>query len=471
MKGNKSNELSLYSKPVSLEKTEIIVEQMKKSICKIYINNDNKGIGFFCKIPFPNNKYLLSVLITTNDIINESLLEKEKQIKISINNDNKKKVIEFNNRIIYTNKKYDITIIEIKEKRDNILNFLELEDIENINNEKINMSYIEESVYILHYYNSKDICVSYGILNQIKEKINYNFNHLCYTDKYSSGGPILNLASNKVIGLQTHIEGGTNKNIGLFLNYAIRDFLNQEYYNKLELREFNKRFKIDLNDNNIEILDLSKKHLMNNDLEYIIKIDPIQLKELNLSMNDISDIKILEKFRFKKLEKLNLSWNKITDIKILEKVCFNELKELDLRENKLKDVDALEKMNFIKLEKLDLSRNNISNIDILAKAKFKNLIELNLNTNTIPDIGFLENAKFEKIKILDLGVNKILNINILEKCDFKELKELYLYNINISDILFLENIKFEKLEKLDLSLNIISDIKILEKVKFKELKE
>ena len=64
---------------------------MKKSICKIYINNDNKGIGFFCKIPFPNNKYLLSVLITTNDIINESLLEKEKQIKISINNNNKKR--------------------------------------------------------------------------------------------------------------------------------------------------------------------------------------------------------------------------------------------------------------------------------------------------------------------------------------------------------------------------------------------
>ena len=37
--------------PFSIEETEEILEQMKNSICKIY-NNNKKGSGFFCKIPY-----------------------------------------------------------------------------------------------------------------------------------------------------------------------------------------------------------------------------------------------------------------------------------------------------------------------------------------------------------------------------------------------------------------------------------
>jgi len=92
---------------------------MKKYIFKIYMNDGRKGIGFFCIIPFINNEEL-KVLITNNHIIN---LEMEKVIIISINIDNEIKEIELNDRIKYTNKEYDITIIEIKEK-DNINNYI-----------------------------------------------------------------------------------------------------------------------------------------------------------------------------------------------------------------------------------------------------------------------------------------------------------------------------------------------------------
>ena len=48
-----------------------------------------------------------------------------------------------------------------------------------------------------------------------------------------------------------------------------------------------------------------------------------KVKELNLSGNNISDIKVLEKVKFEKLEKLNLRWNKISNnINILENVEF-----------------------------------------------------------------------------------------------------------------------------------------------------
>ena len=63
-----------YPEIVSLESTEKIMEQMKKNIFKICLNDGSKGTGFFCKIPFINNKEL-KVLITNNHIIN---LEMEK---------------------------------------------------------------------------------------------------------------------------------------------------------------------------------------------------------------------------------------------------------------------------------------------------------------------------------------------------------------------------------------------------------
>ena len=178
---------------VSLESTEIIINQMKKNIFKIYSNDGNKGSGFFCKIPFINNNEL-KVLITNNQVIN---LETEK-ITISMNNDKEIRKLELNNRIKYTNKEFDITIIEIKEK-DNINNYLELD--ENIMKKDSNALYLNNSIYILHYPLGNKLGVSYGILQRIYEDKKYNFGHLCSTRKGSSGSPILNLTNNKVIGI------------------------------------------------------------------------------------------------------------------------------------------------------------------------------------------------------------------------------------------------------------------------------
>jgi hypothetical protein len=40
---------NLYPKPVSKEATEIILNQMKNSVCKIILENGKEGNGFFCK--------------------------------------------------------------------------------------------------------------------------------------------------------------------------------------------------------------------------------------------------------------------------------------------------------------------------------------------------------------------------------------------------------------------------------------
>ena len=64
----RGNILLTSPEPVPLKETEKIVEQMKNnSICRI--DNHGIGIGFLVKIPYKSR--LLSVLITTNSIINQ----------------------------------------------------------------------------------------------------------------------------------------------------------------------------------------------------------------------------------------------------------------------------------------------------------------------------------------------------------------------------------------------------------------
>ena len=122
----KERELTKYPEIISYECTKKIMDQMQKNICKIEID-DKKGTGFFCKIPFPTKDKMLNIFITSNHIINKETLFHKSQIMITIEEEKKHKKINLINRKKYTNKEYDITIIEIKEE-DEISNYLELDE-------------------------------------------------------------------------------------------------------------------------------------------------------------------------------------------------------------------------------------------------------------------------------------------------------------------------------------------------------
>ena len=232
MATKKEKKLNLYPEPISLDQTKNIYEQMQNCVCKICNEDGTKGTGFFCKIPFPDNNHLLPVLMTNNHVINESILEKGKIIiALSLNNEiNEIKEIELEKRLKYTNKKYDITIIELKEN-DYIKKYLELD--ENIQT-NIKAPYVGESIYILHYPGSKDVAVSYGILKSINVEKNYNFDHLCSTEDGSSGAPIINLSNLKIIGIHKEASNYYNYNIGLFLYEPLKIFLDEKYVKKEE---------------------------------------------------------------------------------------------------------------------------------------------------------------------------------------------------------------------------------------------
>ena len=97
-----------------------------------------------------------------------------------------------------------------------------------------------------------------------------------------------------------------NKIIKAKLNINKEDF---EIY--ITLKEFNNKYKTNIEDIDIREINLSRINIENEGLKDLAKIKFKELKELNLSGNEISNINILENVNFNELEELDLSLNKI----------------------------------------------------------------------------------------------------------------------------------------------------------------
>ena len=225
--------LENYPLPVTIEKSTLIIEQMKTSIC-IIDNKNGQGTGFFCSIPYVNEK--LQVLITNNHVIDKTILENGEEVILKLNDGKVQKTLFLNsNRKMYTNEKYDTTIIELFPKNDGlegICNFLELDELVLKRRPKEN----KKSVYIPQFpifSEERKASVSYGIINEIKSD-NYDIVHLCNTFPGSSGSPILMLSSNKVIGIH---KGGSERfdfNKGTFLKFPIDEYLENKNIIKIK---------------------------------------------------------------------------------------------------------------------------------------------------------------------------------------------------------------------------------------------
>jgi len=273
MEGNQENDLLGYPKIITYECTKKIIEQMEKNVFKIK-TKDGQGTGFFCKIPFPDKTNMLPVLITNNHVIDKDILINERNIKIYIEEEFEEKIINLNNRMKYTNKDYETTIIEIKEE-DNINSFLELDEkIINgiISNKNENIKFEDKTMYIVQYPEG-ELSVSYGVLSSIYEDKKYNFQHKCCTRNGSSGSPILNKDNNKIIGI--HRAGLNNSNKGTFLNFPIKEFIRNEFL----IKKFNKKQNLFIESIYIDTLDLCDMNIEDEGLKDLSEIEFKNLKK------------------------------------------------------------------------------------------------------------------------------------------------------------------------------------------------
>ena len=209
--------------PATMRQTEIILNQMKKSVCKILLG-PKYGTGFFCKLKINDNE--IKVLITNYHVIDDAFLNSAKQIKFQLGNDKIPKLIHLNQKKKYSSIKeqYDIMIIQLDNKDEiDDIQFLEIDDSLLADNSE--RTYEDKTIYILQYPSGEEIKVSYG-KGFVKEDDN-NMTHKCSTNNGSSGSPIFDLSSNKVIGIHKSYLQRANKNesvnLGTFLKYPLKE--------------------------------------------------------------------------------------------------------------------------------------------------------------------------------------------------------------------------------------------------------
>ena len=198
-------------------------------------------------------------------MITKFYINKNKIIKVSLNDDKITKIIKIYNeeRKIYSSKKYDITIIEIIQN-DNIndVNYLIID--ENIYKENSEIYLEGKTIYDLSYPNGNKSSVSYGIISQLDEN---NIYHLCNTDKGSSGSPLLNLENNKVIGIHKGESSHFEFNKGTLLYKPITEFIDENKSNDINNKKINnnkKNKETQLNEITMKINEPGKIYFLDN---------------------------------------------------------------------------------------------------------------------------------------------------------------------------------------------------------------
>ena len=220
-------------KPVTFSELEIISKEKQYSVCKIEKNDKSCATGFLCIIPFNSKLKPLAVLITCNHVLSNEDIEYGKEINLIINDNIKKKLYIDESRKVYTSneKHYDITMIEINEEDGfNINNLLEI-DYDIYNEGSLNDRFRNESVYLIHYPEGKNSSFSVNVIQNIDSN-NIKIRHLCSTDYGSSGAPIIDLKSFKVIGVHIGKHKTNDYNFGVILRNPIQEFYDK--YNKLK---------------------------------------------------------------------------------------------------------------------------------------------------------------------------------------------------------------------------------------------
>jgi len=245
-----TNYISTAPLSVDIMKTGLILEQLKKSIFE-FKTNDKSITGFLCKIPF--GKELINSLVMNYQILDEKFIVENKNLKIYFNDS--KEIKEINLELERKKnflKIFDITIIEIRtEDGINNDNFLELDA--NFLKNHSELSYKDESIYVLQYKEKNKASVSYGlILEDVGNEIKI------YSDisQCSLGAPILNLTNNKVIGICKEFTKYSIDRKGINFKYVIRHIMESVDKNQIKNEKKNEiiiGIKVENSDINQEI--------------------------------------------------------------------------------------------------------------------------------------------------------------------------------------------------------------------------
>ena len=441
-------------KPLDNNQKNKIESQSKTGVCKIINPDGSSGTGFFCIIPNFEGKKELKTLMTNNHVLRLEDIAPGKKIKLTLDDCSISKIITIDaKRKVYTNESFDITIIEIKDSDYlSYVNYFEIDDI--INQPIEEKSFENFDIYVIHYPGGTNVYTNNGITQRVEIKHKYTIYHLCSTDSGSSGSPLCNLNSFKVIAIHKGCIDSKNVNVGTLLKKPIDELIE---FNKKEIlgnyeslksqviqnrdKNKNKSQKEKEKENNI-IINIE---INNNDINkeiYFLNKD----EENNTELNE-NDVELFidgeKKSSFKKYfvpkhnkeYKIKLVFHKlITNCSYMFFSC-EKIKSINLSSFNMKEVTNMNHMfgRCYYVKEIELNNCNTKNVTDMSYmfSKCKNLLNIDLQC-----------FDTDKVKTMSCMFNECYN---LSNC------RLPFFNTeNVEDMSNMFN-KCYKLQKLNLS--------------------
>ena len=324
------------------------------------------------------------------------------------------------------------------------------------------------------------------INKELSNLVEFNETILKYTENIKKNDFYFQSIENIAKSLKEGNERNSN-DIKCLLNGFIKDIENSmNAINSLVDKEI-------LLERSDKFLHLNNRNLGNEEFKYISQIRFNQLKEIDLSENNIEDIEPFEKMSLPFLEFLNLSGNDIKKIEPIIKLNAINLEYIFLQRNKIEDLNPLLKSDFKKLKLLRIEDSKIEEENeekknerdkILAKIK-----------EVIPKERFFFNSMEEHIKQFKKKYNLEEKIDIsgdsesidlydkkggqemlkdlfliITSKSINKIKKLILRNNEIKDPSLLKRVNFGRLEVLDLAVNDIEKLDFLLEMKAQKLK-
>ena len=221
-KNNKKNIVKQVEIPGhEIEKIDLQLHEVCKSICKIHIQDNNRNYfstGFLIKL-FKKDKPFYC-LMTNEHVIKNEFIYSKKNVEIFYDYEKQKKIITLDkmDRLIQDFFILDITIVKILEKDTISEDYFLLPYLDNDFN-----NLIHKNIYVPQFPKGEDLSNSKGIILEINK---YELAYNAGSNFGSSGSPIFLKNSTKVIGIH---KGGDEKekvNYGDII-YPVLDWLNE----------------------------------------------------------------------------------------------------------------------------------------------------------------------------------------------------------------------------------------------------
>ena len=199
-----------------------IIDPKEKKFDSIICNINNQGIngiGFLCKIPSESNE-LVPVLITNSNLLPESDITSGKKIEFKLNDVSHNLTIDESRKVFNNQNDYNITIIEIKkEDKLDTNSFLEIEIDQNLKLEE----YKKKKISLLIKSQKDNIELKSCKITNLGEK-EYEIEYSCDIKEEVYGSPLININTNKIIGIHKKLLVMNNICQGTLLNFDKKEF-------------------------------------------------------------------------------------------------------------------------------------------------------------------------------------------------------------------------------------------------------